>query len=317
MEQEQAQQEQAQWAQIGALLPEVTDWSALDIGCGAGFRAMDLAKRGASVFAIDTDPEMLAAARAEAAWLGLEAQIEFEPQGVYDLPSSWETFDLVVFAGGCSQLRYPQLALDIAARKTRRLLLFQDSALPDAEAALMSAGLRVLPSSAAGTYLCEPDPARLSAAEGEYQAATALTARLTKTLQFRHCWVNSTLGYTETCYHDGTRVTATPEDSDSYRANAAELGYGLDTGSLSRDHEILHTFLAEALTGGASPTLWAVAHNFEGATAPIWEQEEEESWPLAFQSYLRGGPKTEGLQRLTDAGLDVETLRKDARRLLR
>ena len=224
---------------------------------------------------------------------------------------------MVVFAGGGSQLRYPQLALDIAAHKARRLFFFQDTHLPGAEAVLAAAGLRVLQSPAPGTYLCEPDLTQISAAADEYQAAAALTARLTKTLQFRHCWVNSTLGYTETCYHDGTRVTATPEDSNPYRANAAALGYGADTASLSRDHEILHTFLAEALGFGTSPTLWAVAHNFEGAVAPVWEQEEEETWTLAFQSYLRGGPKTEGLQRLTDAGLSIEALRDEARRLLR
>ena len=309
---------QEQWEQTAALLPkDLTDWSALDIGCGTGLRVLELAKRGASVLGTDTDADALASARAEAKQLGLHSQTEFQPQRVYDLASSWETYDLVLFTGGLSQLRYPALALDIAARKARRLFLFQDSALPDAEAALAAAGLRVLQSPVPGTYLCEPDLARMSAADAEYQAAAALTARLTKTLQFRHCWVNSTLGYTETCYHDGARVTATPEDSDSYRANAAELGYGTDVASLSRDHEILHTFLAEALGFGSSPTLWAVAHNFGEATAPIWEQEEEESWTLAFQSYLRGGPKTEGLQRLTDAGLSVEALRDEARRLLR
>lgn len=310
--------EQKQWEQIAALLPnDLAGWSALDIGCGTGFRALDLVKRGASVLGIDADTNALVSAHAASAQHGLEAQVEFAQQWVYDLASSWETYDLVVFTGGLSQLRYPTLALDIAARKARRLFLFQDSALPDAELALVSAGLRVLQAPQPGTYLCEPDAARLTAADAEYQAAAALTARLTKTLQFRHCWVNSTLGYTETCYHDGTRVTATPEDSDPYRANAAELGYGTDTASLSRDHEILHTFLAEALGYGSSPTLWAVAHNFEGAVAAIWEQEEEETWTLAFQSYLRGGPKTEGLQRLTDAGLNVETLRDEARRLLR
>lgn len=313
-----ATQSQQQWEQTAALLPvDLTDWSALDIGCGTGEIAFALAKRGASVHGIDTEADALDSARAAAAQHGLGAQTEFTQNWVYDLASSWETYDLVVFAGCCSQLRYPTLALDIAARKARRLLLLEDMDLPDAEAALVSAGLRVLQSPVPGTYLCEPDPARLSAGQAEYQAAAALTARLTKTLQFRHCWVNCTLGYTETCYHDGARVTATPEDSDSYRANAVELGYSSDTASLSRDHEILHTFLAEALGYGSSPTLWAVAHNFEGATAAIWEQEEEETWTLAFQSYLRGGPKTEGLQRLIDAGLDVEALRDEARRLLR
>ena len=302
---------------MAALLPELTGWRALDIGCGSGARAVDLAGRGAAVLGTDTDTDALDAARAEVARLGLHAQAEFEHRGIYDLASTWDTYDLVLLTGGVSHLRYPLLALDMAARKTRRLLLFQDLALPNAELLLRSAGLRVQSSASPGTYLCELDPAQITAADREYQAAAALTARLTKTLEFRHCWVNSTLGYTETCYHDGTRVTATPEDSDAYRANAAALGYGTDTASLSRDHEILHTFLAEALGFGSSPTLWAVAHNFGEQTAPIWEQEEEETWTLAFQSFLRGGPKTAGLQRLTDAGLDVEALREDARRLLR
>jgi SAM-dependent methyltransferase len=312
------QQRHEQREQALHYLPEdLSGWRALDIGCGSGGLSFALAKRGAWVLGIDTDAKTLAAARTEAAQRRLEAQTEFEQAWVYDLASSWETYDLVVFTG-CSQLRYPLLALDTAARKARRLLFFQDFSLPNAEIALQTAGLRVLQSPVLGTYLCEPDPAHVSSGiSDEYRAAAALTARLTKTLKFRHCWVNSAPGYTETCYHDGTRVTAIPEDSDQYRANAMELGYGMDTASLSRDHEILHTFLAEALGYGSSPTLWAVAHNFEGETAQLWEQEEEESWTLAFQSYLRGGPETEGLQRLTDAGLSLETLREDARRLLR
>ena len=312
------EQSQAQnlWEQALALLPaDLTGWRALDIGCGNGARAFALAARGAAV--LGTDADALESARAEAARLGLQSRAEFEVRGVYDLASTWETYDLVLLTGGVSHLRYPLLVLDIAARKARRLLLFHDPALPNAKDLLRAAGLRVRQSPAPGTYLCEPDPAALSAADAEYQAAAALTARLTKTLEFRHCWVNCTLGYTETCYHDGTRVTATPEDSDAYRANASALGYGTDTAALSRDHEILHTFLAEALGYGSSPTLWAVAHNFEAQTAPVWEQEEEEAWTLAFQSFLRGGPKIEGLQRLTEAGLDVETLRDDAWRLLR
>ena len=167
--------------------------------------------------------------------------------------------------------------------------------------------------------MCEPDPAEPPRTRnaGEFQAAVALGARLTKTLHFRHCWVNTSPGYTETCYHDGTHVSATAEDSAEYRGKAAQFGYGNDRESLSRDHEILHTFLAEALGYGTSPTLWAVAHEYQGSVAPLWEQEEEEAWTLAFQIYLRGGPYTEPLRRFTDAGLDLETLREEARKLLR
>lgn len=139
---------------------------------------------------------------------------------------------------------------------------------------------------------------------------------MTHTLKFSHSLVHASPGYTETIYDDGTVVTATPEDTDSYRANARHYGYGADTAAFSRDHEILHTFLAEALGFGSSPTLWAVAHGQTEAVAPIWEQEEEEGWTLAFQSYLNGGEYTAPLDRLKAAGLDVDALRSQACLLL-
>ena len=90
-----------------------------------------------------------------------------------------------------------------------------------------------------------------------------------------------------------------------------------DTAALSREHEILHTFLAEALGYGSSPTLWAVAHGQEGNVAPVWEQEEEEEGVLAFQTYLNGGPLSPPLERLVERGLHLEELRAEAKLLLR
>lgn len=141
----------------------------------------------------------------------------------------------------------------------------------------------------------------------------------TMTLSFTHCWVNLSDRWTETVFHDGTRVVAVPEDDAEYFALAAGLGYGTDVEALSQEHELLHTFLAERLTGGASPTLWAVAHGQqEGTCAPVWEQEEEEAMVLAFQRFLRGGsPDTGALRTLIEQGIDLEDLRRDAERLLR
>lgn len=139
---------------------------------------------------------------------------------------------------------------------------------------------------------------------------------MTHTIKFKHCLVHASPGYTETVYHDGTVVTATPQDTDSYRSNAQLYGYGTDTAAFSRDHEILHTFLAEALGFGSSPTLWAVAHGQSEEVAAIWEQEEEEGWTLAFQSYLNGGAYTPPLDRLNAAGSSVEALRVQACLLL-
>jgi len=356
------------WQQIAPHLPlDLTGWRALEIGCNAGFYSFELAKRGAQVTGIDRDLHFLAQARWAAKQFGLESRVEFEQRQVYDLASTWEAYDLVLFMGVFYHLRYPLLGLDIVARKVKKLLVFQTLMSPGAEVAedtwdppyderdrlrapgwpqmaflehkfagdptnwwvpsragveamLRSSGMRITARPATESYLCEPDPTNPSSVRtwnaGEFGAATALNARLTKTLHFRHCWVNTAPGYTETCFHDGTRVTATPDDGDEYRGKAARYGYGDDLESLSRDHEILHTFLAEALGYGASPTLWAVAHGQQNV-APIWEQVEEEAWTLAFQTYLQGGPPTEPLRRLTDAGLDLETLRAQARRLLR
>ncbi len=357
------------WRQIAPHLPEdLTGWRVLEVGCNAGFYAFELARRGARVTGIDVDPHYLSQARWAAERFGLADRVEFEQKQVYDLASTRESYDLVLFMGVFYHLRYPLLGLDIVARKVKKLLVFQSLMSPGEEVAedtwdppfnerdrlrapgwpqmaflehkfagdptnwwapnragveamLRSSGLRITARPQTETYLCEPDPQNLSCVRtwnaGEFAAATALSARLTKTLHFRHCWVNTAPGYTETCFHDGTRVTAAPDDSDEYRDKAARYGYGDDLEALSRDHEILHTFLAEALGYGASPTLWAVAHEQQGGVASYWEQIEEEGWTLAFQTYLQGGPPTEPLRRLTDAGLDLETLREDARRLLR
>lgn len=301
------------WQQAAPFLPEIDGWRALDIGCGDGLCSLKLAKRGAWVRGIDTDADALALAQTAAARLDLGGRAEFEQKRIYDLASTWETYDLVLCLGVLDSLRYPLLGLDIAARKSRRLLVVETQTLP--EEALAGAGLCVLASPGDGLYLCEPDHAENMGAE--YQSAVGLTSRLTRTLTFQHCWVHSAPGYTETCYHDGTKVIATPQDSDQYREQAMALGYGSDTAALSREHEILHTFLAEKLGFGSSPTLWAVAHGQTGEVAPVWEQEEEEAWTLAFQAYLHGGPPTDGLQRLTDTDLEVAALREEALKLLR
>ena len=188
------------------------------------------------------------------------------------------------------------------------------------EAMLRSSGLRITAAPGDELYLCEPDPDRPSCVatwnSGELSAAAGLGPRLKRTLTFKHCWVHCGLDYTETVFHDGTSVTASPESVEEYRAKAARYGYGADVGALSREHEILHTFLAEALGYGSSPTLWAVAHGQQNV-APLWEQIEEEGWVLAFQNYLNGDAPTEPLQRFVDYGLSLEDLKFRALALMR
>lgn len=141
-----------------------------------------------------------------------------------------------------------------------------------------------------------------------------------KSYTFPACWVNIDGNWTETVFHDGTRVTAVPGDGDDYRRHARDLGYnGANAeGQMSREHEMLHTFLAARLrNGGASPTLWAVAHGQTGLVAPLWEQEEEEGLVLAFQRHLNGGEITDELRRLSGQGILLSELKHEALILLR
>jgi tRNA (mo5U34)-methyltransferase len=64
----------------------------------------------------------------------LTGQIEVHQGQVYDL-AQWQTsFDLVLFMGVFYHLRYPLLALDLVAAKTKRLLVFQTLTMPGNEA---------------------------------------------------------------------------------------------------------------------------------------------------------------------------------------
>ena len=48
------------WQKIEPFVPASLDgWTALDIGCNAGFYSFELAKRGAQVTSIDVDPHYL------------------------------------------------------------------------------------------------------------------------------------------------------------------------------------------------------------------------------------------------------------------
>ncbi len=109
----------------------LTGWTALDIGCNAGFYSFELARRGARVVGLDADPHYLRQARWARARLGLEKQVELRRAQVYELAEEPRTFDLVLFMGVFYHLRYPLLALDLVARRCRDLLVFQSLSVPE------------------------------------------------------------------------------------------------------------------------------------------------------------------------------------------
>jgi tRNA (mo5U34)-methyltransferase len=102
----------------------------LDVGCNAGFYSFELAKRGASVLGIDVEPLYLRQARWAAAEFKLAGRVEFRQMEVYDIAHVDEQFDLVWFMGVFYHLRYPLLALDLLAQRTRRLMMFQTLTMP-------------------------------------------------------------------------------------------------------------------------------------------------------------------------------------------
>lgn len=122
------------WEGIAPHLPDsLNGWTALDVGCNAGYYSFELASRGAAVQAIDVDARYLKQASWAAAKLSLQDRVSFKQQSVYEVARDPATYDIVWFMGVFYHLRYPVLALDLLARKARRLFVFQSLTCPQPE----------------------------------------------------------------------------------------------------------------------------------------------------------------------------------------
>lgn len=115
----------AKWSRIQTALPERMDGlSVLDIGCNAGFHALECKRRGAArVVGVDAGARYLEQARLASEVLGLE--VEWREMSVYSLADWREQFDIVLFLGLFYHLRYPVYALDLVVKRVRRTLVFQ------------------------------------------------------------------------------------------------------------------------------------------------------------------------------------------------
>jgi tRNA (mo5U34)-methyltransferase len=114
------------WRKFAHAVPaDLRGKSVLDIGCNAGFYALEMKRRGAArVVGIDSDEGYLAQARFAAEVLGLE--IEWRRLSVYEVAQVGERFDLVIFMGVLYHLRHPLLALDLLREHVvKDLMLFQ------------------------------------------------------------------------------------------------------------------------------------------------------------------------------------------------
>ena len=116
----------AKWRRFAHAIPgDLRGKAVLDIGCNAGFYAIEMKRRGAArVLGIDSDQDYLAQARFAAEICGLD--IEYRRLSAYDVGALGERFDIVLFMGVLYHLRHPLLALDlIHAHVARDLIVFQ------------------------------------------------------------------------------------------------------------------------------------------------------------------------------------------------
>jgi len=126
------------FARFRQLVPaDLSGKTVLDIGCNAGFYAVEMLRRGAArVVGIDSDDRYLAQARLASEALGFGGRVEFRNLSVYDVAALGERFDVVVFMGVLYHLRHPLLALDlIRAHVAGDLMLFQTMQQGSAEIA--------------------------------------------------------------------------------------------------------------------------------------------------------------------------------------
>ncbi len=108
------------WDEIAPHLPaDLAGKHALDVGCNAGYYSFALARRGATVDAIDHDPHYLRQARWAQPRLDPHRRVRFHQRGVYSLLHADTGYDLIFFLGVLYHLRYPLLAIDAIAQRLK------------------------------------------------------------------------------------------------------------------------------------------------------------------------------------------------------
>lgn len=101
------------WQRFQHAIPtDLSEKTVLDIGCNAGFYAIEMKRRHAKrVVGIDSDERYLRQAALATRILGVD--IELAKLSVYQVAELREQFDVVLFMGVLYHLRHPLLALDL------------------------------------------------------------------------------------------------------------------------------------------------------------------------------------------------------------
>jgi tRNA (mo5U34)-methyltransferase len=119
------------WEKVRVCLPEaLAGHSVLDVGCNAGFYAVELKRRGASrVLGVDSQRNLVRQAVFVRDALGLD--IEYRRMSVYDLdPRALGQFDVTLALGLVYHCKHLVLALERLFAVTRGLLVLETAIYP-------------------------------------------------------------------------------------------------------------------------------------------------------------------------------------------
>src|ERR1051325_10462140 len=123
------------WEKGTACLPDdVKGRSVLDVGCNAGFYAVEVKRRGAGrVVGVDSQRSLVRQAAFVRDVLGLD--IEYKRASVYDLdPRELGQFDIVLALGLVYHCKHLVLALERLYAVTRELLVLETAVYPPKKA---------------------------------------------------------------------------------------------------------------------------------------------------------------------------------------
>ena len=114
--------------------------------------------------------------------------------------------------------------------------------------------------------------------------------RRLKEIVFRACVVRiyHDAQFVETIFPDGAKAPAAPNNDADSRARALRIGYGADLWRMTVEHELAHTFTAEARGDEVSIVLHYVAHGGDQRRWPAGGKDED-GRAISLQELLRLG----------------------------
>lgn len=120
------------WAAIAGAVPQRLDgMSVLDIGCNAGFIALEAKRRGAGyVCGVDLKQDYIDQAKFCADVLGYN-DVDFRMLSVYELEKLGRQFDLVFFVGILYHCKYLNTAVEQAAKMASKKIIVETAIHPD------------------------------------------------------------------------------------------------------------------------------------------------------------------------------------------